>query len=289
MREKLIKANQAEKEYLKARRGKCDDALAAVEEIFFAKLREAGFQSVDDYYDNVRNYGHRWRTLTFGRYNTADQITYGIDEAYATGNDIIAYTIFDHTMAVLPDVKDAESLVDVDYCQNHGVEIVSHGAGETGCYVAEAGNVGVLLVLHRPCYARAMELELKKVIQNVLLNHYGVTTYLDKNEIMTRHFPQHPDGVKIWGDAQADIGRVSMAVGGLTLEFHKEEAERILKLRPDHPTLKEPHGLNHLLGYKINPGQCLIFIIEEWLKQTESQVTDRKWRTRFSDQLRTAT
>jgi len=280
LKDRLIAGSAAEKAYLKARKGLTDNSLAVEEQIFLAALKSLEFQSVADYQDKVFKHGHWWRTLKFGRYKTVGQIPYGVVEAAETGKDIIAFTAFDHTAAVLPDSSKAAELVDVDYCQSTGVEIVSHGGIKTGCWVMEAGNVGVLLVLHRPCFARAMETELKEAMRTVLLVRYGVETYIDKNElnyIMTKQFIANTNGFKIWGDSYADLGNVSMVVGGLTLEFHADKVNKILQKNADDPA-KQPHGLNDLLGYKVDTAECLQFIITQWFEQTHSVTKDEQWQ-----------
>ncbi|GAG25764.1 unnamed protein product, partial [marine sediment metagenome] len=176
-----------------------------------------------------------------------------------------------------------EELVDVKYCRGHGIDIVPY-LGQGGCYVTEAGDLGILLIFHRPALGEGVEHTLKEVMQSVLMEHYGVETYLETNELMTKQFiaPLYllpcsitpPNGVKIWGDAFANMGKIVMVVGALTLEFDAVKTKKILKERPGHPEVKEPQGLNDLLGRKLDPKEMIEFVIAEWLKATNSKLAN---------------
>jgi len=290
IRDKLIQGSQAEKEYLKARKGKSDEALAQVEQVFITALARAGFPSIADYHAVTSLYGHWWRTLYPASYPvwTVENMPEAIKESIETGKDIFAYTLYDRTIALVPDISKTEELVNVGYCQRNNVDIVPY-LGSGGCYVTEAGNFGILLIFNRPALAEGVEQTLKEVMQAVLLEHYQVKTYLETNELMTKQFIAHPNGVKIWGDSFANLGRVVMVVGALTLEFDTPKVKQILKKRPDHPEIKEPHGLNDLLGRKLDPKEVFDFVLAEWLKQTKSVIADTEWQTRLYDRKQTAT
>lgn len=279
LKENLFAGSVAEKKYLKTKKelhvGYSSEDLEKIEQQFIDDLAKVGFASITDYHSSVFSYGHYWRTLTPCKYNTADHIPDAVQEALDTGQDILAGTLYKHTTVLVPDVSKASELVHLDYCQSKNIEVLSD-LGTGGAYISENGNIGIMIILHRPSLAVGMEMTLKIAMQNVLLYRYDVETYIETNELMTKQFIAHPNGVKIWGDTHADLGKVSMVCGALTLEFNTTEAKKILKKRPDHPEIKEPHGLNDLIGYKIAPAECLEFLIAEWLKETNSNVRDIK-------------
>jgi len=269
----LVLGSQAEKEYLKARKGKSDEALAEVEQVFIGKLAKAGFPSIGDYQTTVRNYGHWWRTLRV-IYKQSAEILDGIQEITRTGEDWIGYTFYDHTTIYVPDIDQADTIIDTDYCNRHSLEVVADHTDPHGGYIAEPGNFGVMIGLQRPASGQAVAMTLRKVTKAMLLKHYGIDVIIDNNELMFK-------GKKIYGGAGADIGRVVIGTAALTLNFNATLANRVLKKRPDHPTIKDPHSLNDLLGRVIDPGEMLRYLIEEWLETTQSTTTDSEWQKKL--------
>lgn len=284
LKDTLIAGNLAEKQYLKANKlVKNSKEQEQAQEEFIAALGAIGFTSIADYQKQVKLYGHYGRTLEVQRRDSDYGVTIPqiVEEAYSSGKDVFVYCLYDHTVVYLPKMEKANELVDLKYCQKHEIE-VAPDTGSGGAYIAEPGNIGVLFILQRPALAEGMEKTLKEVMQSVLLNRYGVKTYLETNELMTKEFiaPLYllpctvspPNGMKIWGDTCADLGKVSMCCGCLTLEYNTAKAGKILKPRPNHPDIKEPCGLNDLLGKKLDPHEVLAFFLAEWLKATQSNV-----------------
>jgi len=273
IRVQLVLGTQAEKEYLKARKGKSDEALAEVEQAFVDALARAGFPSIASYHDTVVAYGHWWRTLRV-IYKQSAEILDGIQEITRTGEDWIGYTFYDHTTIYVPDIDQADTIIDTDYCNRHSLEVVADHTDPHGAYIAEPGNFGVMIGLQRPASGQAVAMTLRKVTKAMLLKHYGIDVIIDNNELMF-------NGKKIYGGAAADVGKIAIGTAALTLNFNATLANRVLKKRPDHPTIKDPHSLNNLLGRVIDPGEMLRHLITEWLEATHSTTMDDTWQTKL--------
>jgi len=273
IKDQLILGSQVEKEYLKARKGKSDEDRAKVEQTFIDNLARAGFPSIADYHTTISLYGHWWRTLRV-IYKDSAQILDGIQEVIRTGENWIGYTFYNHTTIYVPDKDHADDIVDTDYCESHGVEILSDFTDPHGGYIAEPGNFGVMIGIQRPCSGYSIGMTLRKVTQAILHKHYGADVIIDNNELMFT-------GKKIYGGAAGDVGKIAIGTAALTLNFNATLANRVLKKRPDHPTIKDPHSLNNLLGRVIDPGEMLRHLITEWLEATHSTTMDDTWQTKL--------
>jgi len=273
LRDKLQAASAAEKAYLAARKGKADSALAVVEQSFIQQLAGLGFASIGTFHDTIRSHGHHWRMLRI-IYKPSAEILDGMGECIKSGEDWIGYTYYEHTTIYVPELATANVLVDVDYCNQHGIELAADFADPHGAYIAEPGNFGIMVGIHRPAYGDSVALALRYVAQAMLLKRYNASVLIDNNELMFR-------GKKIYGGAGADIGKIVIGTAAMTLNFNATLANRILKKRPDHPTIKDPHSLNDLIGRVIDPKEMLTYFIEEWLEATESKALNLEWRTKI--------